>query len=78
MVKSRTELLRAELERLGFELLDIYSYRDSDYLRVRHKLTGNVIIYESKRKINTLTTVDDFKSLSQDIARKVGVLKQTQ
>lgn len=75
MVKSKTELLRAELEKLGLELLDVYSYQDSDYLRVRHKYTGNVVVYESKRKVSMLTSAEDVRSLAQDIAKKAGTLK---
>lgn len=75
MPKNRTELLKTELEKLGFELLDVYSYRDTDFIRVRHKQSGAVFIYGSKKKVKMLTSQDDARSLVIDIARKAGTIK---
>ena len=76
MVKSKTELLRRELEKLGFELLDIYSFKESDLVRVRHKHSSSVVVYETKKKVSSLVSVDDARALALEIAKKAGVAKQ--
>lgn len=70
MPKSRAELLRRELEKVNLELLDIYSFKDADYIRVRHKASGKVLVYESKKKVQMLATLDDVKALALDIAKR--------
>lgn len=75
MPKSKTELLRVELEKVGLELLDVYSFKDTDYIRVKYKLGMNVVIYESKRKVNTLTSIEDVRALALDIAKKASTVK---
>lgn len=75
MPKSRTELLKTELKKLGLELLDVYSYRDTDFIRVKHRQSGAVLVYGSKKKVKMITSQEDVKSLVLDIARKAGVVK---
>lgn len=75
MPKSKAELLKIELERMGLELLDVYGYRDTDFIRVRHRHTGAVFVYGSKKKVKMLTSQEDAKSLALDIAKKAGIVK---
>ena len=71
MPKNKTEWLRAELDKLGLELLDIYGFKDVDHIRVKDKLTGKVSLYKSKRKIATLASVEEARALAQEIAKSI-------
>ena len=71
MPRNPSVLLREELDKLNIELLDIYSFREHDVIRVLSKTTGRVILYTSKRKVNTLTTREDVVKLVEEISRQV-------
>ena len=71
MPRNPSVLLREELDKLNIELLDIYSYREHDVIRVRSKTTGRVTLYTSKRKVNTLATREDVVKLVEEISRQV-------
>jgi hypothetical protein len=71
MPRNPSVLLREELDKLNIELLDIYSFREHDVIRVRSKTTGRVILYTSKRKVNTLATREDVVKLVEEISRQV-------
>lgn len=71
MPKTPSVLLREELVKYGYELLDVYRYRDRDLVRLLDKQSGRVIIYESKKHIDELNTVDEIKSVVSEIINYV-------
>ncbi len=48
MPKTPGVILRELLDKKQIELLDIYHRKDKDIIRVKDKLTGKVILVESK------------------------------
>jgi len=70
-MKSLTELLKRELSTRGLELLDIYVFRDKDFLRLLDKKTSRVLIYELPRKLSSITSASDIKTLVLEIEKKL-------
>ncbi|MEM4481443.1 MAG: hypothetical protein QXK88_04700 [Desulfurococcaceae archaeon] len=68
MPKRQAVLLRNELDKLGLELLDVYSYKEGDFIRALNRQTGRVHVHKSTRKITALTSMDDIKELASSIA----------
>lgn len=71
MPKSPSVLLKLELSKHGYEVLDIYEFRDKDVIRVKVKSTGKVFLYESKKHVKELNRVDELKALVSDIVSYV-------
>lgn len=71
MPKTPSILLKNELIKYGYELLDVYRYRDRDLVRLLDKHSGKVIIYESKKHIDELNTADEIKSIVSEIINYV-------
>lgn len=71
MPKNPSVMLRIELAKHGFELLDIYRYRDRDLVRFLDKQSGKVILFESKKHIDELNTIDEVRSVVSEIANYV-------
>jgi len=72
MVKSPTEMLREELRKLGLELLDVYSFKDYDIIRIHDKRVNKVILYKSRQKVNTITSKEDASKLANEVSRYVA------
>ncbi len=70
MPKTMSVLLREEFLRNGYELLDIYRFKDHDVIRFRHKLTGKIYIVESKRHVTELTGLEDVQELVRSLVEK--------
>ncbi len=69
MPKTPSVILREELKSRNIELLDIYSFKDHDVIRVRDKLTGKVALYTSKRKVNTLSSKEEIVKLADELKK---------
>jgi hypothetical protein len=69
MPKSLTEVLKKELRAHGLELLDIYVFKKRDVLRLLDRKTNRVVLYETPRKLSSLTSLDDVKALVSEIAK---------
>ncbi len=63
MPKTMSVLLREEFERNGYELLDIYRFKDHDLVRFRHKLTGRVYVASSKIHVSDLASPEEIHEL---------------
>lgn len=70
MPKTPSVILREELRKHGLELLDVYCFKDHDIIRVYNKQSGKVSLYQTKRKINTLTSRDELLSIVMDILKR--------
>lgn len=68
MAKRQSELLKEELRKLGLELLDVYTFKECDFIRVLNKQMGRVHIYRNTRKISTLASTNEIKELASTIA----------
>jgi hypothetical protein len=71
MVKSLTEALRRELSTHGLELLDIYVFRDKDVLRLLNKRTNSVQFYISQRRLSSITSTEDIKTIVSEIKKSL-------
>ncbi len=69
MPKTPSVLLRMALEKRQIELLDIYHSKEKDLIRVKDKLTGKVILYESKRHVRDLTGAEEIEKLVDEIEK---------
>ncbi|RLG81419.1 MAG: hypothetical protein DRO13_01230 [Thermoprotei archaeon] len=68
MPKTPSVILREELSRMGYELLDIYQYRDRDIIRIKHRMSGKIFLYETKRHVRDLVSRDEIRELASSIA----------
>lgn len=71
MPKNLVKVVRNELAKRNVELLDVYSFRDHDVIRVFNKQSGKVVFYKSSRKVNTLTTREEIENLVLNITKQV-------
>jgi hypothetical protein len=69
MPKSLTEILKRELSIRELELLDIYTFKKKDVLRILDRKTGRVLLYETTKKISSLASIDDVKTLVAEVAK---------
>ena len=69
MPKSLTEILKRELGTHELELLDIYTFKKKDVLRILDKKTGRVLLYETTKKISSLASIDEVKTLAAEVTK---------
>ncbi|MET1159900.1 MAG: hypothetical protein ABWW65_02970 [Thermoprotei archaeon] len=67
MPKTPSVIVREELWKRGYELLDIYHYKDKDILRVKHRGTGKVFLYEIRKHVRDLTNREEIINLVNSI-----------
>lgn len=72
MPKNPVELLKRELRKRQFELLDVYSFRDYDVLRVLSKPRNKVLLYKSSRKINTIASSREIEEFASTIVKQLS------
>lgn len=72
MPKNPVELLKRELRKRQFELLDVYSFRDYDVLRVLNKPRNKVLLYKSSRKINTIASSREIEEFASTIVKQLS------
>ncbi|MEM4432183.1 MAG: hypothetical protein QXO78_05525 [Desulfurococcaceae archaeon] len=75
MPKNPSVIFREELAKHGYELLDIYRYRDRDIVRFLDKNSGRVLLYESKKHIDELNTIDEVRSIVSEIMNYIRTRK---
>ncbi|MEM1661761.1 MAG: hypothetical protein QXT88_01825 [Desulfurococcaceae archaeon] len=75
MPKNPSVIFREELAKHGYELLDIYRYRDRDIVRFLDKNSGRVLLYESKKHIDELNTIDEVRSIVSEIMNYIRTKK---
>lgn len=75
MPKNPSVIFREELAKHGYELLDIYRYRDRDIVRFLDKNSGRVLFYESKKHIDELNTIDEVRSIVSEIMNYIRTKK---
>jgi len=69
MPKSLTEILKRELSIRELELLDIYTFKKKDVLRILDKKTSRVLLYETTKKISSLASIDEVKTLAAEVTK---------
>ena len=69
MPKSLTEILKRELSIRELELLDIYTFKKKDVLRILDKKTSRVLLYETTKKISSLASIDGIKTLVAEVTK---------
>ncbi|MFZ8783318.1 MAG: hypothetical protein ACO2OR_04975 [Desulfurococcaceae archaeon] len=69
MPKSLTETLKRELSIRELELLDIYTFKKKDVLRILDKKTSRVLLYETTKKISSLASIDEVKTLVAEVTK---------
>jgi hypothetical protein len=69
MPKSLTEILKRELSIRELELLDIYTFKKKDVLRILDKKTSRVLLYETTKKISSLASIDEVKTLVAEVTK---------
>ena len=71
MPKSPTILLKEELKKRSYELLDIYRFRDRDLIRLRNILTGEVHLITSEKYVSDITSHDDLVEFVNRLLSKI-------
>ena len=71
MPKSPTILLKEELKKRSYELLDIYRFRDRDLIRLRNILTGEVHLVTSEKHVSDITSHDDLVEFVNRLLSKI-------
>jgi hypothetical protein len=69
MPRSLTETLKRELSARELELLDIYTFKKKDVLRILDKKTSRVLLYETTKKISSLASIDEVKTLVAEVTK---------
>ena len=72
MPKNPVVVLREELAKHNIELLDVYSYRDRDVIRILDRQAGKVKLYISKRKINSAVSKEDINGIVVDLLKNLS------
>ncbi|MCY0868041.1 MAG: hypothetical protein OWQ48_02265 [Desulfurococcus sp.] len=67
MPKTASVLLREALAKLDIELLDLYSFRDKDVIRVRDKASGRVAVLNLKTRVSSVTSRDDAVKVAGEV-----------
>lgn len=71
MPKSPSILLKLELNKHGYEVLDIYEFRDKDLIRVKIKSSSKVFLFETKKHVKELNRTEEVKTLVSEILNYV-------
>ncbi len=71
MPKSPTILLKEELKKRSYELLDIYRFKDRDLIRLRNILTGEVHLITSEKYVSDITSHDDLVEFVNRLLSKI-------
>lgn len=70
MPKTPSIILREELAKSGFELLDVYVFKDFDVIRVLNKQTGAVLVHKTKRRVSTMVSKEDISQIINELTKK--------
>ncbi|ACL11124.1 hypothetical protein DKAM_0798 [Desulfurococcus amylolyticus 1221n] len=68
MPKTISVLLRRELLKHDVELLDIYRFRDREFVRVKDRVAGRVVLYAPKIRLSSVTSREDLARIVDEIA----------
>ncbi len=71
MPKSPTILLKKELKKRSYELLDIYRFKDRDLIRLRNILTGEVHLITSEKHVSDLTSYEELVEFVNRLLSKI-------
>jgi len=71
MPKSPTILLKEELKKRSYELLDIYRFKDRDLIRLRNILSGEVHLITSEKYVSDITSHDDLVEFVNRLLSKI-------
>ncbi|AFL66890.1 hypothetical protein [Desulfurococcus amylolyticus] len=68
MPKTISVLLRRELLKHDVELLDIYRFKDKEFVRVKDRVAGRVVLYAPKIRLSSVTSREDLARIVDEIA----------
>ncbi|MGC8954287.1 MAG: hypothetical protein ACP5N5_06180 [Desulfurococcus sp.] len=68
MPKTISVLLRRELLKRDVELLDIYRFKDREFVRVKDRVAGRVMLYAPKIRLSSVTSREDLARIVDEIA----------
>lgn len=71
MPKSPTIMLKEELRKRSYELLDIYRFKDRDLIRLRNLLSGKVHLIESEKHVSDITSYSDLIEFINKLLSKI-------
>jgi hypothetical protein len=71
MPKNPAVLLREELSKHNIEVLDIYSFREHDVIRLYDKQARRVVLYKNKRKVNSLLYREEIANYVAEIIKGI-------
>ncbi|MEM1639050.1 MAG: hypothetical protein QXJ69_03100 [Desulfurococcaceae archaeon] len=71
MPKNPVVTLREELRKHNIELLDVYSFREHDIIRLYDKQSRKVILHKSKRKISSLLSREEIINFISEITKSI-------
>ncbi len=71
MPKTPSIMLKEELKKRSYQLLDIYRFKDKDIIRLRNMLTGKVYLVESEKHVSDIMGPDDLASFVEKLLSKI-------
>ncbi len=71
MPKSPAVMLKEELKKRSYELLDIYRFKDKDLIRLRNVLTGKVYLVASEKHVTDITGPNDLNEFIDKLLSKI-------
>ncbi|MEM0380315.1 MAG: hypothetical protein QXX35_04510 [Desulfurococcaceae archaeon] len=67
MPKTPSVILRIELSKKGFELLDVYFTKEGDIIRYKDTSSGRVYLYFSKKHVRDFIQRDEIVNLVNEL-----------
>jgi len=71
MPKTPSVILREELAKKGYELLDIYHGREKDTIRIKNLLNGRVYLIESNKHVRDLIGREDVIKFINELLSRI-------
>ncbi len=76
MPKNPSILLREELSKNQYELLDIYRFKDHDLVRVKHSVSNRVYTVRVSKHITDLVSIDDVRDIVKSILEQIKSIEE--
>ncbi|MEM1627981.1 MAG: hypothetical protein QXP02_04450 [Desulfurococcaceae archaeon] len=70
MPKNIVISLRNILNTYGLDLLDVYRFKDLDYIRVKDRLTNKVLVYKLKTQLKQVASIEELKGIVKEILKQ--------
>ncbi len=77
MPKNPSILLKEELLKNQFELLDIYRFKDHDLIRVKNILSNKVFLVKVSKHVTDIVSQEDLKDVVKKILDEVKAVEES-